>query len=72
MFKASDVVKYLNEIIEEIGDYEVVIVIKKDKDEINVSPLTTIGYTLEDNMLTLAPHSVTGDQVIGSTNKELN
>lgn len=58
MFKASDVVKYLNEIIEERGDYDVVIVMQKDADGIAVSPLTSIGYTLEGDMITLSSYAV--------------
>ena len=58
MFKASDVVKYLNEIIQERGDYDVVIVMQKDAAGIAVSPLTAIGYTLEGNMITLSSYAV--------------
>ena len=57
MFKASDVVRYLNEIIDEVGDYDVVIVIDKDSKGVSVSPLTTIGYTLEGEMLTLTAYT---------------
>jgi len=57
VFKASDVVKYLNEIIEEQGDYQVVIVVNKDVTGINVSPLASIGYTIEGGLLTLTSYA---------------